>query len=59
MLTRRQILSKVWLPGHENDPHYLHVYIAHLREKIEMSPGSPELILMELGVGYRFASQPD
>jgi len=54
VLTHRQILNEVWGPGHENDTHYLRVYIAHLREKLETNPESPELILTELGVGYRF-----
>jgi two-component system, OmpR family, KDP operon response regulator KdpE len=54
VLTHRQILREVWGPGHEEDTHYLRVYIAHLREKIERNPESPELILTELGVGYRF-----
>jgi len=54
VLTHRQILQEVWGPGHENDTHYLRVYIAHLREKLETNSESPELILTELGVGYRF-----
>jgi two-component system, OmpR family, KDP operon response regulator KdpE len=54
VLTHRQILQEVWGPGHENDTHYLRVYIAHLREKLETNPESPDLILTELGVGYRF-----
>ena len=54
VLTHRQILREVWGPGHEEDTHYLRVYIAHLREKIERNAESPELILTELGVGYRF-----
>jgi two-component system KDP operon response regulator KdpE len=54
VLTHRQILREVWGPGHENDTHYLRVYIAHLREKLESNPESPELIITELGVGYRF-----
>lgn len=54
VLTHRQILNEVWGPGHEHDTHYLRVYIAHLREKLEGNPESPELILTELGVGYRF-----
>jgi len=54
VLTHRQILREVWGPGHEENTHYLRVYIAHLREKIERDPESPELILTELGVGYRF-----
>lgn len=57
VLTHRQILREVWGPGHENDTHYLRVYIAHLREKIESHPESPELILTELGVGYRFLAR--
>ena len=56
VLTHRQILLEVWGPGHENDTHYLRVYIAHLREKLEANPESPELILTELGVGYRFVA---
>ncbi len=54
VLTHRQILREVWGPSHENDTHYLRVYIAHLREKLENNPETPELILTELGVGYRF-----
>jgi two-component system KDP operon response regulator KdpE len=54
VLTHRQILKEVWGPGHEEDTHYLRVYIAHLRGKVERHPESPELILTELGVGYRF-----
>ena len=53
VLTHRQILLEVWGPGHENDTHYLRVEIAHLREKLETNPNSPELIMTELGVGYR------
>ena len=56
VLTHRQILREVWGPGHENDTHYLRVYVAHLREKLETNPESPDLILTELGVGYRFAA---
>ena len=54
VLTHRQILQEVWGPGHENDTHYLRVYIAHLREKLESNLDSPVIILTELGVGYRF-----
>jgi two-component system, OmpR family, KDP operon response regulator KdpE len=54
VLTHRQILREVWGTGHDDDTHYLRVYIAHLREKIEANPEQPELIITELGVGYRF-----
>jgi two-component system, OmpR family, KDP operon response regulator KdpE len=56
VLTHRQILREVWGAGHEDDTHYLRVYVAHLREKIEPAPDKPEIILTELGVGYRLAS---
>lgn len=53
VLTHRQILREIWGTGHDDDTHYLRVYIAHLREKIEAKPDQPELIVTELGVGYR------
>jgi two-component system KDP operon response regulator KdpE len=56
VLTHGQILREVWGPNHENDTHYLRVYVAHLREKIEADPQNPELILTDLGVGYRFCA---
>jgi DNA-binding response OmpR family regulator len=56
VLTHRHILREVWGPGSEDNTHYLRVYVARLREKLESSPMSPELILTEPGVGYRFAA---
>lgn len=56
VLTHRHILREVWGPGSEEHTHYLRVYVARLRDKIEPSPMSPELILTEPGVGYRFAA---
>jgi two-component system, OmpR family, KDP operon response regulator KdpE len=54
VLTHQYILREIWGASHDNDTHYLRVYIAHLREKLESNPELPELILTELGVGYRF-----
>lgn len=53
VLTHRQLLREIWGPGHETHTHYLRVYVAHLREKIEADPARPELILTEPGIGYR------
>jgi len=59
VLTHRHILREVWGPGSEEHTHYLRVYVARLRDKLESSPMAPELILTEPGVGYRFsASSP-
>jgi len=55
VLTQRQILREVWGPGGADQAHYLRVYVARLRGKIEAVPARPELLLTELGVGYRLA----
>jgi two-component system KDP operon response regulator KdpE len=57
VVTHRQILKEVWGPNYGGQTHYLRVYIAHLREKIEASPGRPELLITEPGVGYRLLPQ--
>jgi two-component system KDP operon response regulator KdpE len=53
VLTHRQILREVWGQGHDEHTHYLRVYVAHLRDKIEANPSRPEFIVTEPGVGYR------
>lgn len=53
VLTHRQILREVWGQGHEEHTHYLRVYMAHLREKLESNPAQPGLLITEPGVGYR------
>lgn len=59
VLTHRQILRDVWGAGAEEQTHYLRVYVARLREKLERKPAEPELIVTEPGVGYRFAERRD
>jgi len=54
VLTHRQILNEVWGPGHADQTHYLRVYMAQLRRKIERDPARPKLLSTEPGVGYRF-----
>jgi len=53
VLTHRQILKEVWGPGSANETHYLRVFMAQLRRKIEPDPARPQLLLTEPGVGYR------
>lgn len=53
VLTHRQLLREVWGPQYETETHYLRVYIAQLRSKLEADPARPALILTETGVGYR------
>ena len=53
VVTHRQILKEVWGPNYGDQTHYLRVYMAHLREKLEENPSRPELLLTEPGIGYR------
>jgi len=56
VLTHQQILRAVWGPEYVGETHYLRVYFAQLRQKIEADPALPEIILTEPGVGYRLAA---
>ena len=53
VLSPRPLLSDVWGPSHVESPHYLRIYIGHLRHKLERDPAQPEYIVTETGVGYR------
>ena len=53
VMTHRQLLKEVWGPNAVEQTHYLRVYVAHLREKLEADPNQPALLLTEAGVGYR------
>lgn len=55
VLTHRHLLREVWGAGDEGQTHYLRVYVARLREKLEADPANPALFITEPGVGYRFA----
>ncbi len=53
VVTHRQLLREVWGPSHVEDTHYLRVYMAGLRRKLELDPALPRHIRTEPGVGYR------
>jgi two-component system KDP operon response regulator KdpE len=55
VLTHTQLLREVWGPEYIEETHYLRVYLAHLRHKLEADPANPHLLLTEPGVGYRLA----
>jgi two-component system KDP operon response regulator KdpE len=56
VLTHKQILREVWGPNSLEQTHYLRVYMAHLREKLEPDAARPKLFITEPGIGYRFAA---
>jgi two-component system KDP operon response regulator KdpE len=54
VLTTEQILEHVWGWEYRDSSDYVHVYISHLRRKIEMESKEPQYILTEYGIGYYF-----
>ena len=54
LLTHRELLREVWGAAHVDDSHYLRVYIAQLRQKLEDEPAHPRHFVTANGVGYRF-----
>jgi len=53
VLTDRMLLQQVWGPKYGSEAHYLHVYVARLRKKLEADPRNPRYIVTEPGVGYQ------
>lgn len=58
VLTHTQILREVWGPHHAEHAHYVRVYMAELRRKLEEDPARPRWFLTEVGVGYRLRDDP-
>jgi len=56
VLTNSMLLKKVWGPDYYSETHYIHVFIARLRKKLESDPKKPKYILTKPGVGYYFAN---
>jgi two-component system KDP operon response regulator KdpE len=53
VLTYQQLLKEVWGPRYATQKQYLHVYMGHLRNKLEGDPARPRFLVTEPGVGYR------
>lgn len=53
VITDRSLLQRVWGPEYGSEDHYLHVYMARLRKKLERDPANPRHLRTEPGVGYR------
>ena len=57
VVTQRQLLKAVWGPGSVDHTHYLRVFMANLRHKLEDEPARPRHLMTEAGVGYRFRTE--
>ena len=55
VVTHRQLLNDVWGAEFIDHTHYLRLYMAQLRAKLEADSADPVLLLTEAGVGYRLA----
>ncbi|MFF2084043.1 response regulator [Nocardia sp. NPDC058176] len=54
LVGRKELLREVWGPAYATETHYLRVYLAQLRRKLEDDPSHPRHLLTEPGMGYRF-----
>jgi len=54
VLTHQYLLKEIWGHSYSGQTQYLRVFIAQLRKKIEDNPATPELLITESGIGYRF-----
>jgi two-component system KDP operon response regulator KdpE len=54
MVGREQLLHEVWGPSYGTESHYLRVYVAQLRRKLEDDAAAPRHLLTHPGAGYRF-----
>ncbi len=52
-VTHRALLAEVWGAEYTEHTHYLRLYMAQLRAKLETDPAEPRRLLTEPGVGYR------
>jgi two-component system KDP operon response regulator KdpE len=57
VLTYQQLLRDVWGPRYATQKQYLHVYMGHLRSKLEHEPARPRFLLTDPGVGYRLKAE--
>ncbi|WP_380168866.1 winged helix-turn-helix domain-containing protein [Jannaschia sp. R86511] len=53
VVSQRALLDELRGPGVPSQSHYLRVYVAQLRRKLEPDPSAPRYVLTEPGVGYR------
>jgi two-component system KDP operon response regulator KdpE len=57
VVTHGQLLNEVWGPHHNDQTHYLRVYMVQLRRKLEGDPARPRYLQTEPGVGYRLITE--
>jgi two-component system alkaline phosphatase synthesis response regulator PhoP len=56
VMTREQLMSRVWSPNFTGDARTVDVHVRYLRQKIEDKPENPMFVKTVRGIGYRMAS---
>ena len=59
IVTRDQILERIWGEEYSGEDHLLHVTIGRLRQKLEDPARKPKYILTRRGIGYSFPIEDD
>ena len=54
LMSHDTLLERVWGPEYRGEHQYVRTYVTYLRQKLERDPRSPEYIISERGLGYRF-----
>ena len=58
LVPQKALLQAVWGPSYERETHYLRVYLAQVRRKMEPDGSRPRYFITEAGLGYRFEPDP-
>lgn len=58
VMSREQLLERVWGYDYYGEDRVVDVHIGHLRQKLEADPANPRHILTVRGVGYKFDDEP-
>jgi two-component system KDP operon response regulator KdpE len=53
VVTHQRVLEAAWPHDHDRRIDYLRIVVRNLRQKLEVDPARPALIVNELGIGYR------
>lgn len=58
VLTRGQLIDRVWGLDYVGDTKTLDVHVKRIRAKVEVDPGVPRFLLTVRGLGYKLADEP-
>jgi two-component system KDP operon response regulator KdpE len=59
VVTSQHLLREVWGPAHQEQGHYLRIYVRQLRQRLEPVPQRPRYLLTDTGIGYRLLVDVD